>query len=64
MNAKNPCIDICKFDENVCIGCGRTKAECKGWKKMEKDERREVNELSIARVNDMKATGQRKKKKH
>jgi predicted Fe-S protein YdhL (DUF1289 family) len=63
MSAKNPCIDICKFDESVCIGCGRTKAECKGWKKMEKDERREVVEISRQRLKAMKAAGSGKSKK-
>jgi len=64
MSAKNPCIDICKFDDSVCIGCGRTKAECKAWKKMDKDERREVNHASEARLKAMKASGGRKSKKH
>lgn len=63
MSAKNPCIDICKFDDSVCIGCGRTKAECKGWKKMDKDERREVVQVSEQRLKAMKGTGQRKSKK-
>lgn len=35
---KSPCIDICKFDRRSgwCIGCGRTKDECKMWKKAKK----------------------------
>jgi len=32
---KSPCIDICKFDGRTgwCIACGRTKDECRSWKK-------------------------------
>ncbi|WP_303980584.1 DUF1289 domain-containing protein [Dongia mobilis] len=32
---KSPCIDVCKFDGRTgwCVACGRTKDECRGWKK-------------------------------
>lgn len=32
---KSPCIDVCIFDGATgwCIGCGRTLAECRAWKK-------------------------------
>jgi len=35
---KSPCIDICKFDKKTgwCLGCGRTKDECRKWKKAKK----------------------------
>jgi uncharacterized protein len=41
MAVESPCIGICKFDEKtgLCIGCLRTKDECKQWKKM-KDKHR------------------------
>lgn len=44
MSVKSPCIDICKFDGKTgyCIGCLRTKEECKGWKKMKDKHRRKV----------------------
>ena len=31
---KSPCIDICQFSgpKGWCIGCGRTRDECKKWK--------------------------------
>jgi predicted Fe-S protein YdhL (DUF1289 family) len=64
MSAKNPCIDICKFTDQVCIGCGRTKAEVRGWKKLEKDERREIVELSKQRLKALKGAVGRKSKKH
>ena len=32
----SPCIDVCKFSgkNNWCLGCGRTREECKKWKSM------------------------------
>ena len=63
MSSKNPCISVCKFTDDTCIACGRTKPECKAWKKMDKDERREVNEQAAQRLKDMKGTAKRKKKK-
>ncbi|WP_194090527.1 DUF1289 domain-containing protein [Vibrio hibernica] len=31
---KNPCIDVCDFStcKGWCLGCGRTREECKKWK--------------------------------
>ena len=63
MSSKNPCISVCKFTDDTCIACGRTKPECKAWKKMDKDERRDVNEQAVQRLKDMKGTAKRKKKK-
>lgn len=31
----NPCIGLCRFGGNgACLGCHRTKAEVKGWKRL------------------------------
>lgn len=62
MSSKNPCISICKFDEDICIGCGRSKREIKSWKKMDKDERRSALAASAMRLIALKAAGRRKKK--
>jgi len=31
----SPCIDVCRFDGPTgwCLGCGRTLAECRIWKR-------------------------------
>lgn len=44
MSVKSPCIDICKFDSKtgLCLGCLRTRDECKSWKKMKDKHRRKV----------------------
>lgn len=62
MNSKNPCISLCKFNDEICIGCGRSKKEIKGWKKMGKDERKGVLADSAVRLKDLKKAGRRKKK--
>ncbi|MGR5303322.1 DUF1289 domain-containing protein [Vibrio mediterranei] len=33
---KSPCIDLCDFSKSKgwCLGCGRTREECKKWKTM------------------------------
>ena len=59
---KDPCIGVCKFTDDICIGCGRTKAEIKGWKKLGKDEKRAVLGESALRLLALEATGRRKKK--
>jgi predicted Fe-S protein YdhL (DUF1289 family) len=62
MSSKNPCISLCKFDDDICLGCGRSKREIKGWKKMDKGERRAVLAESAMRLIQLKAAGRRKKK--
>ncbi len=62
MSTKNPCISLCKFDEDICLGCGRSKREIKSWKKMEKDEKRSVLAESALRLIKLKGASRRKKK--
>ncbi|MGY4534733.1 putative Fe-S protein YdhL (DUF1289 family) [Pseudomonas sp. TE3786] len=60
-DSKDPCISICKFDERICIGCGRSKEEIKGWKKMDKPEKRAVLAEAQQRLKGMgKKKGKRK----
>lgn len=60
--SKSPCISLCKFDADICIGCGRSKKEIKAWKKLDKEERKEVLALARQRLDMLKRTGRRKKK--
>jgi predicted Fe-S protein YdhL (DUF1289 family) len=62
MSTKNPCISLCKFNDDICLGCGRSKREIKSWKKMDKDEKRSVLAQSAQRLITLKAAGRRKKK--
>ncbi|MCH4885295.1 MULTISPECIES: DUF1289 domain-containing protein [Pseudomonas] len=59
---KDPCIGVCKFTDDICLGCGRTKREIKAWKKLDKDEKRAVLAESALRLLALEATGRRKTK--
>ena len=61
-STKNPCISLCKFDDDVCLGCGRTKREIKSWKKLDKDDKRAVLAESAVRLKHLKTAGRKKKK--
>lgn len=60
-DTKDPCISVCKFDERICFGCGRSKEEIKGWRKMDKPEKRAVLAEAQQRLKGMgKKKGKRK----
>ena len=61
-STKDPCISVCRFSDDVCIGCGRTKREIKAWKKLDKDEKRGVLAQADLRLLALGATGRRKTK--
>ncbi|MBI0477472.1 DUF1289 domain-containing protein [Sphingomonas sp. MA1305] len=41
---KSPCVELCSFDGRTgwCRGCGRTKEECRAWKKVQPHQRNKV----------------------
>ncbi|HBX55982.1 DUF1289 domain-containing protein [Pseudomonas sp. UBA2684] len=57
---KDPCISICKFEREICVGCGRSKAEIKAWKALDKPARRAVLAEADLRLLGLAATGRRK----
>lgn len=58
--SKNPCIKICRFDADICVGCGRSKREIKAWKKLDKAERLSLLAEADMRLLALEATGRRK----
>lgn len=58
--SKNPCIDICKFADEICLGCGRSKREIKAWKKLDKAERHTVLAEAAQRLQALKTKGRGK----
>ena len=40
----SPCVSICKVEDNLCIGCGRTLDEIASWTIMTQKQRQEVLE--------------------
>lgn len=60
MDDKNPCIDICTFNQDICIGCGRSKREIKGWKQLDKAGRGAALAAASLRLLALKAGRRRK----
>jgi predicted Fe-S protein YdhL (DUF1289 family) len=58
--SKNPCIKVCAFDADICVGCGRSKREIKAWKKLGKEERFALLAEADLRLLALQATGRRK----
>ncbi|PYC27602.1 DUF1289 domain-containing protein [Pseudomonas alcaligenes] len=58
--SKNPCINICEFEADICVGCGRSKREIKAWKKLGKAERLVLLAEADLRLLALAATGRRK----
>lgn len=59
--SKNPCIKVCEFDADICLGCGRNKREIKAWKKLVRAERAGVQAEADMRLLALQATGRRKR---
>ena len=62
MSSKDPCISVCKFTDDICLGCGRSKREIKAWKKLDKADKRAVLAEADLRLLQLAATGRRKKR--
>ena len=48
----SPCVNICKMDGGVCIGCGRTLKEIADWQKLTKQERADVKRNAMRRLRN------------
>lgn len=59
-STKDPCISLCKFNADICIGCGRSKREIRAWKKLDKVDKRTVLAEAELRLLALGATGRRK----
>ena len=43
-NIESPCVKICKLENEVCIGCGRTQDEIREWVIMTNSQREVIME--------------------
>ncbi|MBM7060830.1 DUF1289 domain-containing protein [Pseudomonas sp. UL073] len=59
---KDPCIKVCAFHHEVCVGCGRSRQEIKAWKKLGKPARRAILAEAALRLLSLDAIGRRKRK--
>lgn len=60
---KNPCVDVCKFSDGVCIACGRTREEKKMWKRLSDEEKIAINLRLAAEGYPRKVAKDKKKAK-
>lgn len=60
---RNPCTKVCRFDGGECVGCFRTKAEVKGWKRLSDEEKAAINERIRARGGAVGKGGLKRRKK-
>lgn len=58
--SKSPCIKVCEFEQEICLGCGRSRQEIKGWKRLDKLERHALLAEADMRLLALEATGRRK----
>jgi len=58
--SKSPCIKVCEFDKDICLGCGRSRAQIKGWKRLDKGERLAVLAEADMRLLALETTGRRR----
>jgi len=58
--SKSPCIKVCEFEKDICLGCGRSREEIKGWKRLDKGERLALLAEADMRLLALEATGRRK----
>ena len=59
-STKDPCISVCKFTDDICLGCGRSKREIRAWKKFDKVDKLTVLAEASRRLIKLGATGRRK----
>ena len=59
-STQDPCISLCKFNADICVGCGRSKREIRAWKKVDKVDKRTVLAEAELRLLALGATGRRK----
>ena len=51
---KSPCVSLCVLsEEQVCLGCGRSRDEVTAWSRASVAEQREICRLAQARMENM-----------
>ena len=39
---ESPCISVCRYEDEVCVGCGRTVDEVVEWYNMTNEQKQEI----------------------
>lgn len=58
--SKKPCIKVCEFEQDICLGCGRSRQDIKAWKHLDKQERLALLAQADMRLLALQATGRRR----
>ena len=52
---ESPCISVCRYDNEVCVGCGRTVDEVVGWYDMTDEQKQQIiNRLEKKKIGKFK----------
>nr|WP_314480645.1 DUF1289 domain-containing protein [uncultured Pseudomonas sp.] len=51
---ESPCVSSCKLKHEVCVSCGRSKEEIRGWRSMKRSEKQATVEKAAARLKKIK----------
>jgi len=49
----SPCQNVCKIENNICVGCFRTLDEISSWSKLSSLKRNEIMEIAKKRGSQM-----------
>lgn len=58
--SKSPCIKVCEFADDICLGCGRSTREIKRWRRLGSAERSLALAEADMRLLALQSTGRRK----
>ena len=50
---ENPCIAVCQLSGDLCVSCGRTKADIRGWKRMKRPEKMAAVQRAALRLKGL-----------
>ncbi|MGM0769923.1 MAG: DUF1289 domain-containing protein [Pseudomonadota bacterium] len=50
----NPCTSVCQLSGDICVGCGRTRAQIRGWKKIKRPEKQAAAKDASARLKKIR----------
>jgi uncharacterized protein len=50
---ENPCIAVCQLSGDLCLSCGRSKAEIRQWKRMKRPEKMAAVQRASQRLKSL-----------
>ena len=56
---ENPCIAVCQLSGDLCISCGRSKADIRQWKRMKRPEKMAAVARATQRLKSLKASARK-----